>query len=112
MSTPQHGIQSGLLAYAIWDNPIHIAIAIILGILPDVGRFLTERQYRGYDPDWTIYQEMHRLSWVYLLIPYYNLHILVDKPLHRPEGGWTALAYWIEGIAWVATIIIFYFIWR
>jgi len=87
------------------SNIYLILIAIIFGILPDVGRLLQK------DPsDWNKFYKWAHTTWYCYLIPFWNLHILLDKPMHAPEGGWTKTAWRYEVTGWI--ICILFLVWK
>lgn len=105
MTTPQHAVQSALIQYMIYPKWYMIFIAVILSIIPDVGRLFQK------DPsDWTqFYEKSHSLTWYNLLIPYWNLHIMEDYYTHdHVKGGWLPWVIWVEIGLWVIEFMMIY----
>lgn len=95
-------VQSYLLTSLVTSDYRILAVAALLGGLPDLVHLLDKKD------DWTIYNKFHRHTWWKWLIPFYNLHLLEDWLMHKPEGGWKSWAYWVEGITdFVMAFIIF-----
>lgn len=107
MTIPQHVVQSGLICYLFpqlrrWYI---IGAAIVLAILPDVGRLFQR------DPDdWAKFYQWAHSTWYCYLIPFWNLHIAEDYFIHQPHGGWYWWAYYVEVLLWVMECIIIGFI--
>lgn len=90
MTCPNHVIQSYLLTSLITSDYRLLAVATLLGGLPDLVHLLDKKG------DWTIYNKFHAHKWWKWLIPFYNLHLLEDWFTHEPEGGWKSWAYYVE----------------
>jgi len=79
-----------------------LILAVVLGIMPDIGRLFQKDRN-----DWTkFYKWAHTTSYCFY-IPFWNLHIYLDKFVHKPNGGWTDNAIWYELIGWVIFIFLF-----
>lgn len=98
MTTPQHAMMTGLITYQFTHNIPLIICMIILSVIPDVVSLC--------DEDWKTYNECHELKWYNLLIPFWNLHILIDYPLHNHDGkgGWKWYTVYIEIVCWIVEI--------
>lgn len=98
MTLPQHVVQSGLICLLIPKlRKRHIIfLAIILTIIPDVGRLFQQNRN-----DWTKFYQWAHSTWYCFLIPFWNLHIIEDYFIHKPGGGWYWWAYYIEILLWV-----------
>lgn len=104
MTIVQHGFLGVLIAYEATHNPVAVAVACVLSMVPDLGRLFSK--------DWSVYNKMHSLKWYWLILPFYNLHILVDYPLHYQDeiGGWKPYTVYVEVLFWVLEIA--YILWR
>ncbi len=105
MSTPQHAVQSGLIAFLLswlfgfnqFFTGLHVAFAMQLGAFPDLGRLLQKKL-----DDWNYFYEWsHKLTWLNILIPYWNIHITEDLFMHEKETGkWKPWVLPLELICW------------
>ncbi len=103
MTLPQHVVQSGLICVLIPRlRRRHIIIlAIILTIIPDVGRLFQQNP-----DDWTQFYEWAHSSWYCFLIPFWNLHIAEDYLVHQPGGGWYWWVYYLELLLWLVESVL------
>ncbi len=94
-STLLHGVVSLCLALLISRSALFLTLAVLLGMMPDAVRFLQRDR-----SDWSrFYRWAHRTWWCYL-IPFWNVHILMDVFIHKAEGGWIkSWVYW-ELLCW------------
>jgi len=104
MTSLNHSAAGSIVAYLIYPNWIFIATAFILSWSPDIEIWYQtitkkERDYTKF------YLFAHYSYWV-LLIPFMNLHFLMDKLVHKKEGGMNDLYYPIEILSWVTYIVI------
>ena len=67
MTTPNHGIQSAIIAYFIYPKWWHVLIAIILGIAPDIGRLFQKDKN-----NWNLFYAWSHETWYCYLIPYWE----------------------------------------
>lgn len=107
MTLPQHAVQSGLICILIpkLRNWYIIAAAIVLTIIPDVGRL-----FQHNPDDWTKFYQWAHSTWYCFLIPFWNLHIVEDYLIHQPHGGWYWWAYYLEVLLWILESIMIYLV--
>jgi len=107
MTIVQHGFMSGLISYIISRNWIIVSISILLGIFPDISRF-----FQNDINDWNqFYEKTHNFkkNWWLLLIPFWNIHIVLDYYTHdNISGGWLWFAKYVELFLWVVEFLIIY----
>lgn len=94
MTTPLHSVMSVVIMRYISPEWYFLVLAGFLGSLPDLIRFL-QRDWN----DWSSYNEIHKLTLRNLLIPFVNLHIILDALTHR-NGKWAWWAYPLEILGW------------
>lgn len=101
MTIVSHAIIGGAISRVVYNDPLHLAIAITFSILPDLIHILDWVYGRK---DWYYYTEAHKLKWWWL--PYYNLHIFIDYIGHKQiTGGWNKYMWIMEGICWTIIFI-------
>lgn len=103
MTVPLHGAISYVVCSRFTDNPIILVTAVILGILPDIGRLL--QKDRSNWQTWYIpaHDVHNRLLW---FIPFWNLHIWMDNFVHKPKGGWNKWGIYAEIVLWILCAIL------
>lgn len=102
MTVINHMVQSYLLTSLVTSDYKVLAAATFIGGLADLSHLLDKKG------DWTIYNKFHAHKWWKWLIPFYNLHLLEDWLMHKPEGGWKSWAYPVEIVTdFVMAFIIF-----
>lgn len=108
MTTPNHAIQSGIISYLIYPHWEFVLIAIILGIMPDIGR-LFQKNKNNWNEFYNPAHDFIHHKWL-LLIPFWNIHILFDYPMHdHIKGGWKWWGIYLEIFLWITYFIIIYF---
>ncbi len=100
MTCPNHMVQSCLICSAFTNDYRLLAVATLLGGLPDLVHLLDKKN------EWIIYNKFHEHNWWKWFIPFYNLHLLEDWLMHKKEGGWKWWAYPLEVITDIILLII------
>lgn len=110
MTLFNHGVQSAIIAYKLWPSLWFAAAAFLLGVLPDIGRFIFDSQKQKDTEPWGgFYTYAHTLDTPQLLIPFWNLHILEDYYTHdHINGGWLWWAIYLEIFLWLVMISILF----
>jgi len=103
MTTPAHGVMSGLIASLISSNPYFIIVSMLIGIAPDL-----QRIFQKDTSDWSTYEKLHTLRYWWWL-PFWNLHIFLDKFMHdKSTGKWFSWVYYVEILFWILVACILY----
>ena len=104
MSTPQHGVQAGIIQYLIYPSAWMIVCAIILGMIPDL-----QRLFQKNKDDWSEYNKLHKVTITSSLIPYWDLHIWEDYFMHdKFTGKWKPWVIYTESFCWCIEILFIY----
>ena len=111
-TTASHIAQSATISYwlgyrwSIFQKWYMIAIAMVLGAMPDLVRFLQKDT-----SDWNDYYKWAHHTWYCYFIPYWNIHIFEDLLVHKQTGGMNALYIPLEILTWVLIALsLYYFI--
>lgn len=108
MDIIEHGTISALLALGITSEPVFIIGSGITGMMPDIIG-LSEKILKRDWHAWNWYRSAHKLTIINLVIPFWNLHVLIDKFWHDPiTGKWKPGIFIISIASWL--LIIFFLI--
>lgn len=99
MTSPNHSMQSAIIAHTIYPEIWFIVLAFILGWMNDIE--IWHQTLTGKKRDYTKFYQFAHYSYWTLLIPFMNLHFLMDKIIHKPEGGTNKLYYPLEVLTWL-----------
>lgn len=106
MTTVLHGTISFLIMSIFTGNPYLLILSVLLGIYPDIARFIFDTKENIQNGNWEYYEKVHALKWYFLIIPFWNLHIITDYFWHdRKVGGWKPGTYYIETAIWIFMIL-------
>ena len=102
MSIPLHGLISLAIMWLFTTNIYLLILAVLLGIFPDIGKFFFGESANSWNG---FYRWSHQLKWYLLIIPFWNIHILIDSFWHKPTGGWYKWGYYVEGAIWLVIVL-------
>jgi hypothetical protein len=123
MTTPQHATHGFIMGMLVSQNNWYVGIAgLVTGALPDLLGFFSKIKIKfnplnvSFDStDWKFYNKVHEIRWsnLWCYLPPYLLHLLIDKPWHRPQpiGGWYSWGIWAEILCWIfVTLPLLYYV--
>ena len=102
-----HGVMSGFIAYLLGLPDAYLIVAFLLGMMNDVIPFVDGL----FNPSmrWQRFYKMFHVTkgfkWWVWLIPFMNLHALIDWFWHDENGKWKDESYYLEGLMWLGFVL-------
>lgn len=96
MTTPNHFMQGIVITMSLRLKWYWCLLAGLISIVPDIGRL-----FQSNTNDWNLFYRWAHETWYLYFMPFWNLHIAVDKLVHKSTGGMNEFYLPLETLTWI-----------